>query len=523
MPSSSADSTSELLALLAAYAGGTPDAKRAAREQATALGRATSADALRQGLIHVAALDDETLTQAVPPLTAWLAPQWERFTAGPFIPVLEDQETLAALRRIYQQCEPEQELKGQVLRGLALAATPAALELLLELLLTDPPQRTEHADQAFVPLFRRKDQRVAALYPRLLDAVQHPQIATAVLDLANYLVRERVMTTHPGRERWQHLAELLGGVVQHLDNLERHPNQYAKTPEELSQKVGQSVGLAIALCDALGLIGEAKTVGRLRQALELSHRRIKTEAAAALARLGDDEGVEALQELAAQPASRPQAIAYLTELGLEDKIEPQFRTPAAKAEGEFAAWLASRAQIGIPPHRLQVIDRRQQFWPGFHEPVDCSLVRYEYNFPAGRITGIGIAEPLIHAFQVDLEDLPPDDIYAMYAGWSAEHASIRETPVEQLDGQSRTFMDELAGQLANMGYTHIRPIKLGQFFGQQIPVYVAKYEDKPGVAMVEGGRVHWVPAGNSSRPLGPHEAYDMLKGRKLMEAFNRES
>jgi len=522
MAASSDDSISQLLALLSSYAKGTPEAKRAAREQATALGRATTAEDLRQALPRIAELEDETLRHAVPPLTAWLAPQWERFGAGAFADTLSDAPTLAALRRIYQQCEPEQELKGQVLRGLALAATPAALELFLELMLAEPPQRSEHADQAFVPLFRRKDQRVAELYPRLLLAVQHPQIATAVLDLANYLVRERVMATHPGRERWQQLAELLGGVVQHLDQLERHPNQYAKSPEELSEKVGQSVGLAIALCDALGLIGEPQTVGRLRQALELGHRRIKTEAAAALARLGDDEGVEALQDLVAQPASRPQAIAYLTELGLEEKIDPQFRTPGARAEGEFAAWLASRSQIGVPPHHLQVIDRRQQFWPGFSEPVDCSLIRYEYNFPGGRLTGIGIAEPVIHSFQVDLEDLPPDDIYAMYAGWSAEHPSIRETPVDQLDPEMRERVDGIAGHLETMGYTQIRPIKLGEFFGQQIPVYVAKHEDKLGVVMVEGGRVQWIPAGNSRRPLGPHEAYNLLKGRKLLEAFNHE-
>ncbi len=521
MPSQSDPSIDELLELLTRYAGGSAEAKRAARERATALGQAADPQSVPQALVQLAALPPEQLRDATPPLSAWLAPQWERLAneaAGTFARA----DVLDAIRQVYRHSAAGHELRGQILRGLALAATPEALELFLELMLADPPEKSEHADQAFIPLFRRKDERAASLYPRLLDAVQHPQIATAVLDLANYLVRERVMTAHPGRQRWSALAELLGGVVQHLDNLERHPNQYAKSPEELSQKVGQSVSLAIALCDALGWIGEPKTVGRLRQALELSHRRIKTEAAAALARLGEDDGVEALAELVAQPASRPQAIAYLTELGLEEKIEPQYLTPSARAEGEFAAWLASRAQFGIPPHRLEVVDHREQFWPGFREPVTCSLVRYEYNFPGGRITGIGIAEPVIHAFQVDLEDLPPDDIYAMYAGWSAEHPSIRETPADHLDDEARARMDDIAGHLANLGYAQIRAVKLGEFFGQQIPVYVARYQDQVGVAMVEGGRVHWVPAGNSRHPIGPHEAYHMLKGRKLMEAFNRE-
>ena len=50
------------------------------------------------------------------------------------------------------------------------------------------------------------------------------------------------------------------------------------------------VGLAVALCDALAQIGNKEAIGKLYQAMDLSHRRLRTEAAAALAKLGEEAG-----------------------------------------------------------------------------------------------------------------------------------------------------------------------------------------------------------------------------------------
>ncbi len=508
--------------LLIGYGQLSPEAKKSARQQATQLGRETSIEDLVSGVALAAELSPEQLQAASPALASWLSPHWDRLAEGADAAQMADEAVLNAWRSLYLRLPSADVLRGQILRALARAAHPASLEMFVQLLIDHPPSASSPADQAFVPLFRRKDAAVAGLYPRLLAAMQHPQLATAVLDLANYLVHEGILDSHPGRDRVEQWIELLGGLVQHLSSLESRPNDYAHTPQELSDKVTHGVGLTIALCDALGLIGDERATGRLRQAMQLSHRRIKAEAAAALARAGDDEGLECLLELAAEPASRPQAIRYLAELGLEDKIDPQHRTAEAQAEGEFAAWLTNPAQFGLPPHKLEVVDRRQQYWPGFSEPVDCCLVRYEYRFPNGRLTGIGIAQPVIHAFQVDLEDLPPGDIYAMYAGWSADHASIREVPFEELSSDAQAHMQALADHLTQSGYTQVRPIKAGQFFGQEIYVFVARYEDRPGVVMVEAAQIHWLPSAGQQRPPGPHEAYQLLKGRKLLAAFNRE-
>ncbi|MCU0716200.1 MAG: HEAT repeat domain-containing protein, partial [Pirellula sp.] len=66
-------------------------------------------------------------------------------------------------------------------------------------------------------------------------------------------------------------------------------------------------------------------IGKLNQALDLKHRRIRTEAAFALGKLGEQHGIDALVEMAIDPAVRTRVIAYAEELGCIDKIDEQYR------------------------------------------------------------------------------------------------------------------------------------------------------------------------------------------------------
>ena len=66
---------------------------------------------------------------------------------------------------------------------------------------------------------------------------------------------------------------------------------------------------------------------------------------------------------------------------------------------------------------LEVIDTQTQHWPSYEEPRVCHLIRFTYQLGAAAYTNIGIVGPLTYAFDVDLQDLPPGDIYALFAGW----------------------------------------------------------------------------------------------------------
>jgi hypothetical protein len=288
----------------------------------------------------------------------------------------------------------------------------------------------------------------------------------------------------------------------------------------LSELVGETVALVVALCDALALVGDDSIVGKLHQALELSHRRVRTEAAAALARLGDPRGATALAELAATPAMRQRALAYLDELGLIDRAAEEHRTPQARAEGELAAWLAMPTHFGAPPNAMTLVDERRLFWPGYAESVECRLFDYEYLTPNGSFSSVAIVGPVMHAFMVDLEDLPPPDIYALYAGWEAEHAEIAEQSADELSPSQAAAWQSIGAELTSAGYSDVRLEKVGRFFESVDWVATAVRDGRPGVVVVSDDRAHWYPRGAGRRAPGPTEVYWIDKGRRLLATFN---
>jgi len=393
------------------------------------------------------------------------------------------------------------------------------------LLVHDPPTGDSAVVQALAPLFQRRDLLVGELFPALLEALEHPQLAAPVLDLANYLVREKRVERHPAADRVEHLSGLLGQIAQSLFSLVEDRQAAGLSPVELSRRVAGSVALAVSLCDALALIGDRRAVGKLYQAMALAHRRLRTEAAAALARLGEDEGAAELVKLAAEPVARLRVLAYARELGILDKIDPALQTPRARAEAELAVWLAEPTQFGVPPVSMELFDHRRQFWPGFTEPVECFLFRFTYAVTVEgegerSLSNIGIAGPLAHAFLADLADLPPDDIYAAFAGWQAEHEEIREYDVERLSRSEKLEVQRLVRRLHDAGYANIEPLRMGYFFGGKALVAGAERSGVGGIAVADFDEIAYFPRRHSRRPLGPAECYSIYKGRRLLKSFN---
>jgi HEAT repeat protein len=441
-----------------------------------------------------------------------------------------DEKLIGPVVSLYQQLGDSSPSRAQLLALLASSAEPKVLRALVELLIAVPPIDDAQVVQALAPLFRRgtspRALPTAALFPRFLDALAHPQLAAPVLDLANFLTREHIEPVHPASSRRRQLTALLGEIVQSLAKLEESPHDDGASPVELSKRVASQVALAVSLCDALALIGERDAIGKLNQALQLRHRRLRTEAAAALARLGDDDGVAELVKLAEEPVARLRVLAYADELGLTNRIEPTWQTPLARAEAQLALWLAEPTQFGIPPQKLELFDQRRQFWPGFAGEVDCFLFRFTYTVTvegAGvrTLSNIGIAGPLAHAFLADLADLPPDDIYAAFAGWQAEHEEIREFDVARLSQSEKLEVERLTRRLHDAGYEAIEQQFMGYFFGEKALVARATHEWLPGVAVADFRETAFFPERHSRRPLGPREAYSIYKGRKLLRSFNR--
>ena len=457
-------------------------------------------------------------------LGAVLEPLWQRYPPGPTASRAEpfSRRAIEQIAELYGRLKSSRGPRQQLLRSLASEASPTALGTFAELVASDPPERADEAALAFVPLLQNRALPAAALFPRLLDGLAHTAVAPLVLDVSNHLARRKLLPMHPAAGRLASLATLFGGLVENLGKLQEQPALFGTSPSEVQQRIADSIALVVPLCDALALVGDPSVVGKLYQALALEHRRIRTEAAAALARLGEEAGVDALAQLAAEPVVRPIALAYLEELDRLEQVSELYRTPEARAEGDLARWLAQPNRFGLPPHELELVDACRQYWPGFDEPMDCFLFRYEYRLPQGEFSGVGISGPVTYSVYCDLQDLPPSDIYAVYAGWSAEHEEMSETDAERLSPEQQQAWHHLQAHLEQLGYTGLHLAKLGHFFSQDVAVAWAKRSGQPGILVIDDGDVLWLPTGGSSRPLGPSEAYDLFKGRKILGTFNTD-
>ncbi len=408
----------------------------------------------------------------------------------------------------------------RLLQWLATTATREDLRELTECVVERSPSDSQAAALALTPLFQRRDYDPTALFPRLFAALQHLSIAAPVLDLSNYMLRVGMVSQHPAAGRGAELGSLLGSLVQQLARVAESPQSFSESPDALGRKVDECVALVVALCDALALIGNRDAIGKLYQALELGHRRIRTEAAAALARLGESHGVDALVRLAAEPVARLRVIAHAEELTVADKIDPQYLTELARAEAHVALELAQPAFFGLPPAALELVDSRTLFWPGFEEPVGCFLFRYEYHFEGGQYSNIAIAGPLVHAFAADLSDLPPDDIYAAYAGWHVEDESVFEVPLDAPTVTQRAEAERYERRLRDDDYEAIQSVMLGYFFGDRLLVARARRQGVAGIAVVDQQGIEWYPLRTQRHRIGPQEAFCIYKGRRLLRSFN---
>lgn len=418
---------------------------------------------------------------------------------------------------VYRNLGPKSYSRHQVLAMLAGSATADDLSMIAQLMADDPPQLSTDAVVALSPLWQRRNFDPSPLFPRLLDAIGHRSCTGVVLDLTNYFVRTDLVAEHPATSRLSQLSDLLDSLTQELSKLEE---TIAHDVAEAAEKVAEGVALAVSLCDSLALIGDRSVVGKLYRAMEIGHRRLRTEAAAALARLGEDAGRDVLVELASEPVARLRVLSYAEELDLLGRIDDMYQTAEARAESELALCLAQPSLYGVPPTSCDLIDETEQYWPGYNDPVNCFLFRYGYELGDLAFSNIGIAGPLVHAFTADLADLPPNDIYAMFAGWQAEHEDILEFDAQSVGEFHRADVTRLERRLHDAGYSKIESRIYGMFFGEKVLVANAQRDGVAGHAVIDGKDVYWYHQRQSPRPLGPNEVYCIYKGKKLLRTFN---
>lgn len=491
------------------------DEVQALLTQLTALAPAVAPEILDRGL--------ETVIQR-------LGPRSDGSAAAPPLPPgcepLVGNHLLGEIETLYRAVLAESRSRNHLLNWLARIQTTESLETFVGLVVDDPPTCETSVVLAFAPLLQNVDAAVPdVLFPELLAAVQHRSVAAIVIDLANYYFRSGTVKVHPAGDHVETMTNMLGMLAEQLAMIEEGRLPDGLTPVEVSRIVNDTVSLITALCDGLALLGASDARGQLTKAASLKHRRIRTEALSALARLGEEEAGSELLKMAEEPVARLRVLAYAEEMGLTDKVAPEYRTAEAIAESEMAVWLASPENMGLAPNHAAVVDSRTLAWPGFDDVVPCFLVHYVYELASQRIENLGIVGPVTHAFSLDLSKLPFSEIYAAFAGWSAVHDEIEELTLEQAEarfpGLQQRLLSRLSSEaLSGLPLADVTPVFVGMLMGEPALVAEGIRFDRHGTIVVTRDEVAWFDPGGGTAPGRNELAWAVFKGRRMLAAFN---
>ena len=437
-------------------------------------------------------------------------------------------EPLAAVdvglwRALYRELSPRHPVRPLILCLLLCVGSTDALQAFVEVVTRDPPADVRGAIEPFGMLFQLSGDQARALFPGLLEGLQQVAVAGLILDYSNFLYRQAGWKPHPAAAQAAGLIELLGQIADRLRKLQELNPESLASVAQAGRQVTESVPLAISLCDTLALIGDRDAIGPLYKTSAVDHRRLRVESAAALARLGEEQGRQMLIAMAAEPIERLRVLAYADELQLQDRLEPRFTTDQARAEAALAHRLAEPTQFGLPPRRLECLDHRRQPWPGFDAPVDCYLFRYDYLLPTEELANIGIAGPVVYTMIADLTGLSCDDLYCLFAGWDVSHPEIVLLEPSQLSPRLQPHAGRLRVALADAeGYQQVRIEAYGQFFEEIVLIASATRREQAGLLLVSSDKFEWIPIHNPRRPLGPTEAFYLFVGHRLFAAFRQD-
>lgn len=427
--------------------------------------------------------------------------------------------TLSRMEAAYRELVADAPERCLLLARLAWG-DEAALRCFVRLMAADPPRYEEGLRQVLTPLLRRSDLPVEVLFPELLGAMSELGLATAILDFANYLYRERGVRPHPASPRLQPLAQLLADVTQQLLRIEAAPLSAGIPVDRISQVINDSVGLISALCDFLALHGDTTVATKLFPCLEMRHRRVQTEAAYALAALGQEIGRDRLVALAAEPLVRRRVLAYAQPLGLTERIDADFQTAAALAESELVLYLAHPQNMGLAPKNTTLLDERRLNWPGYEQPVDCFLFQFEYPFSENPYRNIGIVGPVTQSFSIDLSELASEDLYSVFAGWHVSHPEIYPLLAADFGPQQNGAVARLQRRLHDQQVESIEPELLGRCLEQWVLVARGRRGSDEGWAVTSEQEPLWLPDDAGWANLDATSIWYFWLGRTLLKQFN---
>ena len=431
-------------------------------------------------------------------------------------------ETLAPIRKLYEICPADEILRIQLLAMLANKGSESAIDLWCDLLCECPPESPSGIEAAFSPLITNAKLGISRTQlARLIEkGTDHPVAASALYELANHQYRQGNVDPHPLADRAPALVELLGALIQRMAVIEEGGFPEGTDPDTIAATVQNSVALIIALIDTLGLLKVEAAASKFNQAMDLRHRRIQVEAAAALTTLDEPGGKQKLLDLLIHPVVRPRILSYAKELGFEKEISLEHKGPIANAETQLALWLAQAQQMGLAPTAMNLLDQRELYWPSYEDPLACYLFSFEYGTGDNAYRNVGISGPLTHAFVSDISDLSIADQYSAFAGWQTVTDEIYAVPIERATNLLAGPTESLKRRIEMADFDEFEIDFVACFFGEYVMAVSGKRANKSGTMIIDQDEQYWIPSGNPKSPIDTKLAFDIWSGRKLLTSFN---
>ena len=429
---------------------------------------------------------------------------------------------LDSVKTLYQKAPVNSDLRNQLLNWLATHHDEDGLKLWAELVTSEPPEHRLGLVLAFAPLMQKDFVPPQWLTEKLLaEGTAHMQIAPLIFDLFNFWYRSEKVEVHPAEPRLEQLVALFGQLIGQLGKIEEGNIRKDVDLLTLNLQISDSVALVVSLCDFFGLLSSELAKPKLHQAMSLKHRRVQTEAAAALSRVGDEDGKRILVGLAEEPVARLRVLSYAEELGFLKDVSLEWQGEIATAESHLAIWLSDPNQVGFAPAEIRLIDNRELQWPSYDHPVQCYLFDYRYGLTEDAPGNVGICGPMTHAFPADLRGLDQEDMYAAFAGWQTVHEEIFVTTIDRARAAAPSEISVLENRLNSVEDGVVEKVEfVGNFFGQWILLATGETEGTQANLIVDNDGECWIGCGNPNAPVDVETAWCIVQGRKLLAHFN---
>ena len=249
---------------------------------------------------------------------------------------------------------------------------------------------------------------------------------------------------------------------------------------------------------------------------------VRLEAAWVAAKTGEAGGIERLADYCLDFRTSQKAARYLEELNLGEHIPAEAAGEDFVAQAAFAEWLAHPNELGQPPDELEVVDSRELPWPPSREPRRMYLLKFLLRARRGMADdqiGAGLVGSVTWCFfSYELEQRPPEDVYAVHAYWECTHESlITEIEVDpdsgEYDGMLKQALDH-ADDLRVVAAAEFSPEL--EYPQAVIGLATGKRDGVAGWMALDGPRSRWYSA--SDMPEGTTDKAVLMihAGRTLL-------